>query len=121
MEELSEIINLDQLIQDKKRQIQNEQTVLSVLEIQREKLAGKFLEAMETDRFEHNGVVWKKQKGRASVQLKPHITVEALPDFLVKKSPDKVAILQASKQHPELVETFADIHYSPEKLTYKVI
>ena len=117
MKELSEIINLDQLIQDKKKQIQNEQTVLAVLGIQREKLAGKFLGAMETDRFECNGVIWKKQKGRESVELK----TKDIPEQYCVLTPDKRAILAAYREDPTAITSFADVVRSPEKLTYKVV
>lgn len=122
MEELNKILEIDESIAAKKAAIEKLKTEMLALEIERDRLSRSVLTMIDgVTAFEDSGVKWKVQKGRPSVVLKPEITVLSLPEMFISKSPNKVAILKAYKQSPELVESFATIEVSPDKLTYKVV
>ena len=122
MDEFAEILRLDDELREIKAQIAALKKQADLLQMQRDRLAIEGAPILsQVTCLEAEGMGWTVQKGRPSVHLKPEITVLSLPENFIRKAPDKPAMLRAYRQSPELIESFADIEYSPDKLTYKLI
>lgn len=77
----------------------------------------------EVGKVEVEGIKFKVEKGRESVQMKEGVDLASLPPELVTiaLSPNKNAIKKVAKKDPELVSNFAEIVVGPDKLSYSVV
>lgn len=122
MKEFNKILDYDREIAFLESQMKDLKLKQDLLKMKRDKLAIESAPMLsEVGKIDTDGIRWSVQKGRPSIDLKEGITVEALPENFVRKAPDKVELLKVWKQSPELVESFAQVNFSPDKITYKLI
>jgi len=115
------LIELDRQIAAKKAAIAQQKNELYLLDIERAKFTQQILGVFpEGEKKLDVGEVRFTRRTHTKVILKEHVTVSALPDMLIRKSPDKAAIAKVAKSNPKLTESFADIE-TTESLTYKII
>lgn len=122
MKELQKILTLDRLIAEKKADIEINKRELIALEASRNAAATSALGMFDNlTELEDGDVKWKVQKGRPSVVIRDDVKIDSIPEELTRRSPDKRLILKAAKTNPESIAAFAEIQYSPDKLTYSII